>query len=137
MEKEQKFKVGDEVAVNTMDGIVKGTITDITVYGEDTFYRVSSENGKMYSICKELFVTKSQDDRVNHPSHYQLSNGIEVLDIVKHMDFCLGNAIKYILRCSKKSEQGYTQKEKTVEDLKKAVFYINEKIQMLEEGDFV
>ena len=40
-------------------------------------------------------------DNVNHPPHYTWLKdkcGIEVIDITRHMDFCLGNAIKYILR---------------------------------------
>lgn len=75
------------------------------------------------------------EDKVNHPSHYtwlkQLC-GIEVIDITRHMDFDLGNAIKYILRCGHKEELGYSNKEKTIEDLRKAIFYINDKIEMLE-----
>lgn len=73
-------------------------------------------------------------DNVNHPSHYMWLKqlcGIEVIDITRHMDFDLGNAIKYILRCGHKEELGYSNKEKTIEDLKKAIFYINDKIEMI------
>lgn len=77
----------------------------------------------------------SSEDKVNHPGHYtwlkQLC-GVEVIDITRHMDFDLGNAIKYILRCGHKEELGYSNKEKTIEDLRKAIFYINDKIEMLE-----
>lgn len=83
----------------------------------------------------EVEETISAEDKVNHPSHYtwlkQLC-GIEVIDITRHMDFDLGNAIKYILRCGHKEELGYSNKEKTIEDLRKAIFYINDKIGMLE-----
>ena len=48
------------------------------------------------------------------------------------MDFDLGNAIKYILRAGHKTEEGYSDKDKTVEDLKKAIFYINDKIKTIE-----
>ena len=68
-------------------------------------------------------------DNVNHPSHYTWLKekcGIEVLDITRHMDFNLGNAIKYILRAGKKDPA------KEIEDLQKAVFYINDKIKMLQ-----
>lgn len=73
-------------------------------------------------------------DNVNHPKHYTWLKdkcGIEVIDIVRHLDFDLGNAIKYILRSGKKSEEGMTDKEKQIEDLRKAIFYIEDKIQML------
>lgn len=74
------------------------------------------------------------EDKVNHPSHYcwlKDKCGIEVIDITRHLDFDLGNAIKYILRSGKKTEQGYNDIEKEIEDLQKAVFYINDKIKLL------
>jgi hypothetical protein len=80
--------------------------------------------------------SEDKEDRVNHPQHYTWLKdlcGIEVIDITRHMDFNIGNAIKYILRHGHKSEKGMSNKEKAVEDLKKAVFYINYKIKMLEQ----
>ena len=74
------------------------------------------------------------EDKVNHPSHYYWLKelcGIEVIDITRHLDFDLGNAVKYILRSGKKTEQGYDDIEKEIEDLQKAVFYINDKIKLL------
>ena len=79
-------------------------------------------------------MVQNWDERVEHPSHYMWLKelcGIEVIDITRHMDFDLGNAIKYILRSGHKSEEGYTDKQKQVEDLKKAIFYLNDKIAML------
>lgn len=77
-----------------------------------------------------------RDEKINHPSHYTWLKelcGIEVIDITSHMDFCLGNAVKYILRAGHKEEHGYTAQEKAVEDLKKAVFYLNYKINQMEQ----
>ena len=74
------------------------------------------------------------EDKVNHPSHYTWLKdrcGIEVIDITRHLDFDLGNAVKYILRSGKKTEQGYDDIEKEIEDLQKAIFYINDKIKLL------
>lgn len=79
-------------------------------------------------------VDAKKEDRVNHPKHYTWLKelcGIEVIDITRHMDFDLGNAVKYILRCGHKSEIGLSDKEKTIEDLQKAVWYINDRIKML------
>lgn len=76
-----------------------------------------------------------KEQRVNHPPHYTWLKdlcGLEVIDITRHMDFDLGNAIKYILRNGKKHEEGYEDIDKAIEDLKKAVWYINDKIQMLD-----
>ena len=78
---------------------------------------------------------QEKEDKVNHPSHYSYLKklvGIEVIDITRHMDFDIGNAIKYILRAGHKTEEGYNDKAKTIEDLKKAVWYINDKIKTLE-----
>ena len=75
------------------------------------------------------------EDNVNHPSHYSWLKdkcGIEVIDVTRHLDFDLGNAVKYILRAGKKKDSSLNDKEKTIEDLKKAVWYINDKIKMLE-----
>lgn len=58
---------------------------------------------------------------VNHPTHYQ-GKDIEAIDVIESFDlnFCLGNAIKYILRAGKKGDKK--------EDLEKAVWYLNREI---------
>jgi len=74
-------------------------------------------------------------EMVNHPSHYT-SGGMEVIDIIEAFDlsFCSGNAIKYILRAgSKQDYEGQDQKQKTIEDLKKAVWYLNRRIVEIQE----
>ena len=79
---------------------------------------------------------EQKKDNVNHPSHYTWLKekcGIEVIDITRHLDFDSGNAVKYILRAGHKSEKVYSNKEKQIEDFKKAIFYLNDKIKMLEE----
>lgn len=64
-------------------------------------------------------------DPVNHPVHYtDHPSGIECIQITEHMNFNLGNAIKYIWRAALKG--------KYLEDLKKAVWYINREIARLE-----
>lgn len=81
---------------------------------------------------------KAPDDKVNHPSHYTWLKdlcGIEAIDITRHLDFNLGNSIKYILRSGHKKEEGYTDKQKTIEDLKKAIWYLNDEINMLKKED--
>lgn len=78
------------------------------------------------------------EDRVNHPSHYTWLKdicGIEVIDITRHMNFNLGNVIKYILRAGHKSEEGMNSRQKQIEDLQKAIFYINDEIKRLENSN--
>jgi len=63
-----------------------------------------------------------ENDTVNHPKHYtKHPSGVECIQITEHMNFCLGNAIKYIWRADLKND--------SVEDLKKAIWYINRKIE--------
>ena len=71
-------------------------------------------------------------DKVNHPSHYTwLKNlcGIEVIDITRHMGFNLGNVVKYVLRAGHKSEKGYSDFDKEIEDLQKAKWYLEDEIK--------
>lgn len=89
------------------------------------------------NIGKEVITPKDKPiaDKVNHPSHYtwlQEKCGIEVIDIARHLDFNRGNAIKYILRAGYKTEEGYSNTEKEIEDLRKAIWYLNDKIKQLQ-----
>lgn len=67
-------------------------------------------------------------DNVNHPSHYQSDEGIEVIDVIAAFTkklsgvdaFDIGCAIKHILRFTEKNG---------IEDLKKAIWYINDYVE--------
>lgn len=61
-----------------------------------------------------------KSDPVNHPSHYMWLP-VEVIEITEHLNFCLGNVIKYTLRADHKG--------KPLEDLKKARWYLDREIQ--------
>lgn len=75
-------------------------------------------------------------DNINHPSNYNSHpSGIECIDIAEHHDFCIGNAIKYLWRAGLKSEDGISKKEKQIEDLKKAIWYIKREIKHLSNGE--
>ena len=81
---------------------------------------------------------KKEYDPVNHPPHYNWLKdkcGVEVIDIARHLDFDLGNAIKYILRAGRKpiNKSNFNLNVAAIQDLKKALFYINDKINMLED----
>lgn len=67
----------------------------------------------------------SKDDGVRKPSHYQVFDGVESIEIIarsmtvsEFRGFCMGNVMKYRLRAGKKSELATTEK-----DLNKAAFY--------------
>ncbi len=88
----------------------------------------------IFSSLKELSVEKAE--QVSHPSHYAWLKdlcGVEPLDICRHLDFNTGNAIKYLLR-KDKVDGNKSKTEKRIEDLRKAVFYIQDEIKLLEHG---
>ncbi len=66
------------------------------------------------------------NDPVNSPAHYTSHpSGVECIEITQHMNFCLGNAIKYLWRAGLKLST-------PIEDLKKARWYINREIERIE-----
>ena len=78
----------------------------------------------------------NSNNSVEHPVHYAWLKdlcGVEPLDICRHLDFNTGNAIKYLLRKGK-VDGNKTNTEKRIEDLHKAVFYIQDEIKLLEHG---
>lgn len=73
--------------------------------------------------------TSETINAVDHPSHYN-SGKIEVIDYIEDqsLGFCLGNAVKYISRAGKKDPT------KEVEDLKKAIWYVERRIKQIKEA---
>ena len=89
------------------------------------------------SVVVNKFTNKNAE-QVYHPSHYSWLNdlcGVEPLDICRYFDFNTGNAIKYLLR-KDKVDGNKTKTEKRIEDLHKAVFYIQDEIKLLEHGTY-
>ena len=62
-----------------------------------------------------------QDDPVDHPKHYTTHpSGVECIQITEHLNFCVGNAVKYAWRAGEKGNY--------VQDLEKAVWYLQREI---------
>ena len=71
---------------------------------------------------------KNKMEIVNHPNHYGGENNpYEAIKVIEawDLDFCLGNAVKYISRAGKKDAS------KELEDLNKAVWYLNRRIEQI------
>lgn len=69
-------------------------------------------------------------DPVNKPKHYNSDpSGIQCIEITRHRNFNIGNAIKYLWR------QGLKDEAPQVQDLKKAIWYINDEIVRIEKLD--
>lgn len=64
---------------------------------------------------------------INHPPHYGGDTTYEAIKVIEAwgLDFCLGNATKYICRAGKKGDE--------IEDLKKARWYLDREITNREE----
>lgn len=80
-----------------------------------------------------LFIDRVSDDeaaeyqeQVNHPAHYNRFGDVEVIDLVEHLPFNLGSAVKYITRA------GYKDPSKWREDLEKAIWMIQREGERLE-----
>lgn len=66
-------------------------------------------------------------DPVNHPSHYNSDpSGVECIQITRHRNFNIGNAMKYLWRA------GLKDQDAVIQDLEKAVWYIRDEIKRLE-----
>jgi len=89
---------------------------------EFRFYsKIRSVDGIMALLdekCKD-------DDPVNHPSHYTAYPGVEVIQLTRHMSFNRGNAVKYTARA------GLKDKNTEIQDLEKAVWYLQDEIKLL------
>lgn len=68
-------------------------------------------------------------DNINHPKHYEDAGYlVQPIDVCQELPFCLGNAVKYLCRAGKK--EGNT----AVDDMKKARWYLERQIGLLENG---
>ncbi len=70
-------------------------------------------------------------DPINHPPHYtshparcECGKGVECITVTEHMNFNLGNAVKYLWRAGQKGD--------ALTDLKKAAWYVNREIERIQ-----
>lgn len=76
--------------------------------------------------------SKNKNDQVNHPKHYTSDpSGIECIDVTRHRNFNVGNAIKYLWRAGLKEDKDRKLIDKQIEDLNKAVWYLVDEIHRL------
>ena len=124
-----------KAALEDMKGVF---LTDISSYYDTTFLVRTTPFDTVEKIVSEPIVphgTMGSENRVEHPNYYKLSNGIEVLDVVRDLPFNIGNVVKYVIRAGKKKEAGLSDKQKQIEDLEKAKFYLEDAIKQLEDNN--
>jgi hypothetical protein len=117
-----EWKVTD-LGVNNFDAVcIKGSYS----------WEVGAVENWGYNYTSNIFEIVSQTDSVNHPTHYGgADNTYEAIKVIEAWDlnFCLGNAVKYISRAGKKDSS------KTAEDLEKSIWYLNRELNKLKKDD--
>lgn len=128
------FKEKDYVQFTLGDRHIFGTVIGV----EGNIVKVSDGNEVTYVDCSKVkiekvnFSTPNKKEMVNHPDHYHPGT-YEAINVIEAWDlnFNLGSAIKYISRCGLKPDAELSKKEKTLEDLRKAAWYVNREIERL------
>lgn len=137
-----KFKVGDKAVFYrySSDGWEKDygvDVGDVVTIGsvEDDYCSFFSKTGRIVFTgerCLKPYNEESNNedqDVVNHPKHYTSDpSGVECIQVTRHRNFNIGNALKYLWRAGLKDSNPQTQ------DLRKAIWYIEDEIKRLEQG---
>lgn len=103
------------------------------VTAADSDWRVKAVRDKPEGLEVEVervgfdfnFPAAPANDPVNHPAHYNHYQGLEIIDLTEQMNFNKGNAVKYIARA------GLKNPDTEVEDLEKAVWYLQREIDRI------
>lgn len=96
---------------------------DKAKYDEPYPYETAEElNARFEKLNGDCHSSGVKFDLVDHPPHYtNHPSGVECIEVTEHMNFCLGNAVKYLWRAGEKGNY--------VQDLQKAIWYINREIE--------
>lgn len=110
-----------------------GLSRDRTTLEQEAIDKVKSNKGLSCESLHTLTIdelptqTHGKHNNVNHPAHYNSSEAkctcgrrIECIDVTRHLNFNIGNAMKYLWRCDAKGHD--------IEDLQKALWYINDEL---------
>ena len=102
---------------------------------QDTLCRVIQEANRVNTYIRhyknkqgKIIMFKIEEkEMINHPSHYNMGK-YEAIDVIEDwgLGFNLGNTVKYISRA------GHKDKDKVIEDLKKALWYLDREIKRIE-----
>lgn len=99
--------------------------------GETDVYADDTEGFlKQYEFVRDkVALGNNMGDAIN-PDHYQSDpSGVQCIEISENWSFCMGNALKYMWRSGKKDSS------KNIEDLQKAIWYIEREISRLDKGN--
>ena len=137
-----KFKVGDKAVFYRYSsdgwekdyGVDVGDVVTIKSVSDINYY-FFSKTGRIVlteECCLKPYTEDSgneDQDVVNHPKHYTSDpSGIECIQVTRHRNFNIGNAMKYLWR------NGLKDSDAQIQDLRKAIWYIEDEIKRLEQG---
>lgn len=132
----ENFKEKDYVTFEFEGKFIFGTIIEVgnnylKISDGDKIYELDPRKAKIDKVEFD-FISGDKKEMVNHPAHYHPGT-YEAINVIEAWDlnFNLGSAIKYISRCGLKPDAELSKKEKTIEDLKKAAWYVNREIERL------
>ena len=103
--------------------------TALTIAEEEAQEHLDNEHSSpvpslpVHRMTEDIKIEVPFDDAVNHPQHYNQFDA-EVIDIVRHLSFDAGNAVKYLCRAPYKGTE--------LQDLKKALWYVEDEIKRIE-----
>ena len=144
-----KFKVGDKVKLVKQQAGLEDYEAPIGSVGKILEVDCGDEDGLTYFVESNSFkggwgenkdawwfkeddlelLSNESQDVVNHPKHYTSDpSGVECIQVTRHRNFNIGNALKYLWRAGLKDSDAQTQ------DLRKAIWYIEDEIKRLEQG---
>lgn len=135
-----EYKEGDRVTA-LKPGYPIGQTEEVEItkvvmngHGGDYYYRAGERTLMEYEIIGLAQATAQETDTdepdpVNHPSHYGGDTTYEAIKVITawELGFDLGNVTKYVARAGKKDPS------KELEDLRKARFYLEHRINQLEQ----
>ena len=126
---------------------VKFTLNSKSIFGtvieSDGDYLKVSDGNEVYEVdCSKIkiekvsFLNTNKKEMVNHPDHYHPGT-YEAINVIEAwlgkegcFNFCIANALKYIARLDKKESDFLSKENKTIEDLRKAIWYLEYAIKM-------
>lgn len=126
---------------------VKFTLNSKSIFGtvieSDGDYLKVSDGNEVYEVdCSKIkiekvsFLSTNKKEMVNHPDHYHPGT-YEAINVIEAwlgkegcFNFCVANALKYIARLDKKESDFLSKENKTIEDLRKAIWYLEYAIKM-------
>ena len=113
------FRPGDVVEFG-------GGLHKVHQCGTERVSLLHEASGTLISVdpSRLLFRSRPDADPVDHPAHYtDHPSGVECITVTEHMNFNVGNAVKYLWRAGRKGD--------ALTDLRKAAWYVNREIERL------